>query len=236
MATRKEIKEKQQQRKKEKQKEFIPFLIIGGLVLVVLAIVIVSQISTNTTAKTDIIIPEIVKANQTDGLTMGDPNAKVTVIEFADFQCPYCGVYWKQVEPTIIENYVNTGKVRFVYHPFSFLGGGSWDESVKSTEAAYCANDQGKFWEYRAMVYANQNGENQGAFSKAKLLAFAEAIDLDKKSFEQCLVDGVHTKDVNDATQAASDYGATFTPSFLVDGNIVGIDTLVDSIEAAINK
>ncbi len=236
MATRKEIKEKQQQRKKEKQKELIPFLIIGGLVLIVLVIVIASQMSANSSAKTDIIIPEYVKATQTDGLTMGDPNAKVTVIEFADFQCPYCGVYWKQVEPTIIENYVNTGKVKFVYHPFSFLGSGSWNESVKSAEAAYCANDQGKFWEYRAMLYTNGNGENQGAFSKAKLLAFAEAINLDKKTFEQCLLDGIHTDDVNASTQAASDYGATFTPSFLVDGNIVGLDTLVDAIETALNK
>lgn len=236
MATRKEIKEKQKQRKKQKQQELIPILIIGGLVVIVLAIVVISQISSNNSAKTDIVIPEYVKANQTDGLTMGDPNATVTVVEFADFQCPYCGVYWEQLEPTIIENYVNTGKVKFVYHPFSFLGSGSWDESIKSAEAAYCANDQGLFWEYRAILYSNQNGENQGAFSKAKLIAFAEAIDLDKKTFEQCLTDGTHADDVTASTEAASNYGATFTPSFLINGTIVGMNDLVAAIDAAISK
>lgn len=234
MATRKEIKAKQ--KKKQKQQDLIPFLIIGGLVIVVLAIVIISQISSTSTAKANIITPEFVKAQQVDGMTMGDPNAKVKVIEFADFQCPYCGIYVDQLEPTIIEDYVNTGKIQYTYHPFSFLGTGSWDESVKSSEAAYCANDQGKFWEYRAMIYANQNGENQGAFSQSNLNAFAEVINLDMKTFKQCLSDGTHNADVTAATQAASDYGATFTPSFLVDGNIVGPDKLVEAIEAALNK
>jgi protein-disulfide isomerase len=234
MATRNEIKAKQ--KKKQKQQDLVPFLIIGGLVIVVLAIVIISQISSASTAKANIITPEFVKAQQTDGLTMGDPNAKVTVIEFADFQCPYCGVYWKQLEPTIVENYVNSGKIQYIYHPFSFLGSGSWDESVKASEAAYCANDQGKFWEYRSMLYANQNGENKGAFSQANLIAFAEVIKLDNKTFKQCLSDGIHNAEVTASTKAASDYGATFTPSFLVDGNIVGPDKLVEAIDAALNK
>ena len=235
MASRKDIKAKQ--KKKQKQQDLVPFLIIGGLVIIVLAIVIITQITNNNTAKANIVTPEFVIANQTDGLTMGDPNAKITVIEFADFQCPYCGVYWQQVEPTIITDYVNTGKIQYVYHPFSFLGTSStWDESVKSAEAAYCANDQGKFWEYRAMIFANQNGENKGAFSQANLLAFAEAIDLDMKSFKQCLSDGTHNADVTAATQSASSLGATFTPSFLVDGQIVGMDTLIESIDAALNK
>ncbi len=234
MATRKEIAAKR--RKQQKQKDLIPFLIIGGLVVVVLAIVIISQITANSTAKNNIIVPEYVKANQTDGMTMGDPNAKVTVIEFADFQCPYCGVYWEQLEPTIITDYVNTGKVQFIYHPFSFLGSGTWDESVKSSEAVYCANDQGKFWDYRAMLYSNQNGENQGAFSQVKLYAFAESINLDMSTFKQCLNDGVHNAEVTAATQAASDLGASYTPSFLVDGNIVGFDSLVTAIDAALAK
>jgi protein-disulfide isomerase len=234
MATRKEIAARK--KKKQKQNDLVPFFIIGGLVIVVLAIVIISQISTNSTAKSNIVVPEFIKASVTDGLTMGDPNAKVKVIEFADFQCPYCGVYWQQLEPQLIKDYVDTGKIFYVYHPFSFLGSGSWDESIKSSEAAYCANDQGKFWEYRSMLFANQNGENQGAFSQVKLLAFAEKISLDMKTFKQCLIDGTHNAEVTASTQAASNYGATFTPSFLVDGNIVGMDTLISSIDAALRK
>jgi protein-disulfide isomerase len=235
MASRKDIKAKQ--KKKQKQQDLVPFLIIGGLVIIVLAIVIITQITNNSTAKANIITPEFVLAKQTDGLTMGDPNAKVTVIEFADFQCPYCGSYWKQLEPTIIQDYVDTGKILYVYHPFSFLGTSStWDESVKSSEAAYCANDQGKFWEYRAMLFANQNGENKGAFSQAKLIAFAEIVGLDMKTFKQCLSSDAHNAEVTADTKAASDLGATFTPSFLVDGQIVGPDTLIESIDAALSK
>jgi len=231
MATRKEIKEKL--KKKKKQQELVPFLIIGGLVIVVLALVIISQIK----PKVEFAVPEFNKAAQTDGLTMGDPNAKVKVVEFADFQCPYCGTYWSQLEPTIISQYVDTGKVHFTYHPFSFLGGGNaWDESVKSAEAAYCANDQGNFWEYRAMVYANQNGENQGAFSETNLVAFAEALELDLTAFKSCLKDGTYSAQVQADTENAGALGASFTPSFLIDGQIVGYDELITSIDAALNK
>lgn len=229
MATRKEIKEKL--KKKKKQQELAPFLIIGGLVIIVLAIVIISQIK----PKVELNIPEFTKAAQTDGLTMGDPNAKVKVVEFADFQCPFCGTYWSQLEPTIISEYVDTGKVQFTYHPFSFLGkGNAWDESVKSAEAAYCANDQGKFWEYRSMVYANQNGENQGAFSEANLIAFAETVELDLPTFKACLKDGKYNAQVEADTESASALGASYTPSFLINGEIVGYNELIATLDAAL--
>jgi len=231
MATRKEIKQKL--KKKKKQQELVPFLIIGGLVIVVLALVIISQIK----PKVEFAVPEFNKAAQTDGLTMGDPNAKVKVVEFADFQCPYCGTYWSQLEPTIISQYVDTGKVHFTYHPFSFLGeGNAWDESVKSSEAAYCANDQGKFWEYRAMVYANQNGENQGAFSETNLVAFAETLELDLPTFKSCLKDGTYNAQVQADNESASSLGANYTPSFLINGQIVGYDELINTLEAALNE
>ena len=229
MATRKEIKQKL--KKKKKQQELAPFLIIGGLVIVVLAIVILSQIK----PKVKFTVPEITKAAQTDGLTMGDPNAKVKVVEFADFQCPFCGTYWSQLEPTIITQYVDTGKVHFTYHPFSFLGrGNAWDESVKSAEAAYCANDQDMFWEYHGMVYANQNGENQGAFSETNLVAFAEALELDITAFKSCLKNGTYTAQVQADNENASALGASYTPSFLVNGQIVGYNELIATLDAAL--
>lgn len=229
MATRKEIKQKL--KKKKKQQELAPFLIIGGLVIVVLAIVILSQIK----PKVKFTVPEITKAAQTDGLTMGDPNAKVKVVEFADFQCPFCGTYWSQLEPTIITQYIDTGKVHFTYHPFSFLGrGNAWDESVKSAEAAYCANDQGMFWEYHGMIYANQNGENQGAFSETNLVAFAEALELDIAAFKSCLKNGTYTAQVQADNENASALGASYTPSFLINGQIVGYNELIATIDAAL--
>ena len=105
------------------------------------------------------------------GNTLGDPNATVTIIVYSDFQCPYCERYWRETEPQIIENYVNTGKVYYIYRSMgAFIG----PESQASAEAAYCAGDQGQFWKYHDLLFENQTGENQGAFSKKKLLGFAE--------------------------------------------------------------
>jgi protein-disulfide isomerase len=175
------------------------------------------------------------KAKITDGLTMGDPNAKVKVIEFADFQCPGCGNYWSTTEPTIIKDYVDSGKVLFTFSPFSFVGsfvqGNSWDESVKAAEAAYCANDQGKFWEYHDYLFANQNGENEGAFKRERLIAFAHKIGLDHQTFVDCLDTAKHHQDVLDANDYATNSGINSTPSFIVNGTTVDSSTLIQTLD-----
>lgn len=89
---------------------------------------------------------------------MGDPNAKVTYVEFADFQCPFCEQFYSQTEPQIINDYVKTGKVKFVFRNFAFLG----PDSNTAAEGAYCANDQGKFWDYHNFLYSHQAGEGSG--------------------------------------------------------------------------
>lgn len=100
-----------------------------------------------------------------DANVMGNKDAQVSIVEFADFQCPYCGRHHELVEPTILNEYVKTGKANFVYKHLAFLG----QESVFAAVAAECAADQGKFWEYHDYLFEHQNGENQGAFNKDKL-------------------------------------------------------------------
>ena len=92
----------------------------------------------------------------------GDPDAPVTMIEFGDFQCPFCGRFYVQTESQIDEAYIQSGKVRFGYFNFAFLG----PESTWAAEAAECASDQDKYWEYHDVLFSNQSGENQGAFNK----------------------------------------------------------------------
>jgi hypothetical protein len=146
----------------ESKNNLTVILIIAAFAVVIVGMVILTQYK----PVGDFIVPDREIAQQRDGLTMGNPEAKVQVIEFADFQCPGCANYWDVLEPTIIENYVDTGKVLFTYSPFSFLGSRqAWDESVKTAEAAYCASDQQKFWEYRDLILANHNGENQGVYT-----------------------------------------------------------------------
>lgn len=96
---------------------------------------------------------------------LGNPYAKVTVIEFADFQCPYCKQFYSSIESQLIQNYVLTGKVKFVFRNFPFLG----PDSFTAAAGAYCANEQGKFWEYHNFLYEHQQRENSGQFTKKNL-------------------------------------------------------------------
>ena len=150
--------------------------------------------------------------------TMGDPSAPVKVIEFADFQCPYCMRFSQQTEPQIVEQYVITGKVFFEYHSVGdFLG----EESGAAAQAAYCAGDQGRFWQYHDTLFSHWTGENVGDFANDKLLQYAASLGLDKGLFSDCLNGGKYAARVQqDATDAKS-AGVRATPSFLINGKLL---------------
>jgi protein-disulfide isomerase len=114
----------------------------------------------------------------------------------------------------IDENYVNSGKARVAYWNFAFLG----EESIWAAEAAECAADQDKFWEYHDKLFESQNGENQGVFTKENLKMFAAQIGLDSGKFNECLDSGKHTELVQADTALAQQIGVQSTPSFLVNG------------------
>lgn len=219
---------KQKRKQEESRRNLTTILVVAALVVVVVGIVIASQLKPVGEVATS----ERVYNVEKNGLSMGSPDAPVKVVEFADFQCPACANYWSVLEPTIVEQYVATGKVEYTYSPFSFLGRGqAWDESKKAAEAAYCANDQGKFWEYHDIIFANHNGENLGAYSKERLIAFAEKLELDMNAFKSCFNSGKYAQAVEDANTFASSQGASYTPSFLIDGKIVNANELQQAIE-----
>lgn len=166
------------------------------------------------------------------GMSMGDPNAKVKVVEFADFQCSHCQNYFAQVEPTIIDKYVTKGLVYYTYSPMAFLGQGS----TYAAEAAYCADDQGKFWEYRSTVFNYLLTATAGSFSQQTLITFAEELGLDGSSFTNCLVNEEHSADLDAAHAYATQSGVTGTPLFLVNGSLVGAGDLVANIEDALGQ
>jgi protein-disulfide isomerase len=132
----------------------------------------------------------------------------------------------------IDEKYVNTGKARFVYWNFAFLG----DESKLAAEAAECAADQNKYWEYHDKLFASQNGENQGAFSKDNLKKFAADLGLDSAAFDACLDSGKYTQQIASDTTMAQQIGVQSTPSFLVNGTpLVGAQP-IEKFEQLINS
>jgi protein-disulfide isomerase len=153
-----------------------------------------------------------------NGMTLGNPNAPVTVEMFSDFQCPYCKRANDSVNPAIIERYVATGKVKFVYHLFSFLG----QESVDSANGSICALDQGKFWEYKEALFANQKSENSGGFSLTRLVAIGKFVGLNIKQFTDCLQSNKHADQVQQLTQEGAQMGVQGTPTYFVNGKIVG--------------
>jgi protein-disulfide isomerase len=150
---------------------------------------------------------------------MGDPNAPIKIEEFSDFQCPYCARFHEETEPQLASTYVADGTVYFVYRSFGdFIGA----ESKAAAEAAYCAGDQNKYWEYHDILFANQTGENVGAFTDRRLQAFAEALSLDIGTFNDCLSSGKYSDRVDQDKVDGTAAGVTGTPAFLLTYTVNG--------------
>jgi protein-disulfide isomerase len=178
-----------------------------------------------------------------NGTVLGSSDAPVQIVEFADYQCPVCGQFANEVVPQIIEDFVVTGKATFEFQAFPFLGAtdpaSPGNESVQAAEAAMCALDQGKFWEYNHLLFENQDGENDGAFSDEHLKAFAAELGLDQATFDTCLDSGTHQQQVLDEFADGQASGVNSTPTILINGQPVyyttqGYDLLKRQIEAAI--
>jgi len=214
----------------------IGIFIFVGAILLVGAVLYFDQSGNNPLLPPPVIPSREAYANPRNN-TLGDPNAPVTMIEYGDYQCPFCRRFWETTEPKLIQDYVVTGKVYFVYRS---AGGFIGPESGDAAEAAYCAGDQGKFWEYHDVLFANQGGENVGAFSASKLLNFANALKLEVASFKDCINSGKYAQRVQqDATDMQTD-GARATPSFLINGVLVEgaqpYETFQQAIQAALQR
>jgi protein-disulfide isomerase len=143
-----------------------------------------------------------------DDRTFGDPKAKLTIVLYEDFQCPFCGKFFQESEEPIRNTYVKSGDVKIIYRDFAFLG----SESMRSAEAARCALDQNKFWEYHDYLFTHQNGENRGNFSDPNLKSFASKLGLDRPTFDKCLDDGKYVQAVIDSTNEGKQFGVQGTP------------------------
>ena len=140
--------------------------------------------------------------------TKGDRSAKVAVIEFSDYQCPFCSRYSRDTLPQITADYIDTGKIRYVFRdlPLSFH-----KQAFKAAEAAHCAGAQGKFWEMHDAMF-----QNQSALAPEQLAGHARTIGLEEADFQDCLTSGRFAADVNKDIADAGAAGITGTPAFLV--------------------
>jgi protein-disulfide isomerase len=147
---------------------------------------------------------------------LGRTDAPVTLEIFGDFQCPVCGEFARSEEPPLFQQYVDTGKVKFVWHDYTWIG----DESFSAAQAARCAGKQGHFWDYHNYLFAHQRGENLGQFSPANLEAFATSLGLDQPSFNACFESGQDGSAIQSALQQGVSMGIDVTPAFLVNGDL----------------
>ena len=140
----------------------------------------------------------------------GDPNAPVTIVEFGDFNCGYCGKWAREVLPKINDKYVETGKVRMAYVHYPILGA----DSMKAAEAAECAGQQDRFWDYHLMLYSHQGI----GYTSDNLKKLAEEMGLDTKNFHACLEDFADRAPLEDDIRLSQVMGVRGTPAFLVNG------------------
>lgn len=140
---------------------------------------------------------------------MGREDAPVTIVEFSDFQCPYCGSFAATTGRQIIAQYVQTGKVRLGYIHFPFLG----PASTLAAQASECAAEQDAFWDYHDLVF-----ENQDSLSATRLKELAGDLGLDQQAFDACLDSGKYEAVVNGQGEFSQSIGVRSTPSFLING------------------
>jgi protein-disulfide isomerase len=146
--------------------------------------------------------------------TKGDPsrgekNAKLTLIEFSEFQCPFCGRHVKDTYPTIEKEYIQTGKLKYVFRDLPLES--IHKNAFKAAEAAHCAGEQNKYWEMHDRLF-----ENQKSLEPAMLTAHAQAVGVDTKKFQVCLDSGKFAADIRNDIAEANKYGITGTPTSVI--------------------
>jgi len=146
---------------------------------------------------------------------LGNPSAPITILEWGDYQCTYCHRFHQSTFDTIKEDYIQTGKVKIIFKDFPLNG----PDSILAAEAAYCANDQEKYWQYHDELYKNWGGENTGWVTRWSLNAFGTTVGLDLEKFNQCLDDHKYKERVNALYQFGKEIGIDATPSFLIFNN-----------------
>ena len=163
--------------------------------------------------------PSLSEASIDDDPILGDKDAPLTLIEFSDYQCAFCGRFSRDILPWIKREYIDTGKVRYVFrdYPLPFH-----KNSMKAAEAAQCAGDQGRYWEMHDLIF-----ENQQTMESGDLKGFAERIGLDIEAFSTCLDTNRYAGEVRKDVEAGRRAGVGVTPFFVLgrtteDGKIKG--------------
>jgi protein-disulfide isomerase len=153
-------------------------------------------------------VPQTAKVSIKGSASLGSADAPVTVVEFTDYQCPYCLKFIRDTFPKLKEAFIDTGKVRWVIRDMPL---GFHKNARKAAQAAHCAGEQGKFWEMRTVLFANAKKLEEG-----NLPGYAQVIGLDGAAFASCLASDRHLAGIDTSVQDAGTVRITGTPTFVV--------------------
>ena len=148
------------------------------------------------------------------GQEKGEASAKVTIVEFTDYECPFCGRFVTDTYGKIMDDYVKTGKVKYALFdlPLPFHA-----NAKTAALTALCAGDQGKYWEMHEKLFSTQEAWSSGD-PKTKFQAYAKEIGLNTSKYDKCVTDGQFNQAIEDSTALAQKMGANGTPTFYING------------------
>jgi protein-disulfide isomerase len=232
MSKRQEIRDRRR-REQIRNRIIVILVVVVGALLVTFALILPSinnataasratQTAANSTPVPVITITPRVFTAKVDGVHLGDPNAPVKVDAYEDFRCSACLFYTQNVEPLIIQTYVETGKVYYTFHFYEVIDGNDGtDASYRSANAALCANEQGHFWDYHDTLYANQVTESATLYTDARLVTMAENLKLDMTAFNACYQAKKYASVISNDGAKGQSLGVSGTPSIYVNGTFI---------------
>jgi protein-disulfide isomerase len=224
---------------RKKKQSMLPFYIgIGAVAAIGLIFAVYAYMTRDTgeiptvsgVQKTALSVPS--GRNEQGYWYKGDPNAPVTVVEFADYQCPGCASFALGDAERLMADYIQTGRVRLVFHDFPLP---QHAQARSAHTAAFCAGEQGEYWSMHDTLYKRQSEWAENRRAESFFAAYAQALGIEMGAFQQCQASGNFNSHIERAISDGLAVNVPATPSFTVDGRLVTRDQLFNEIEAALS-
>jgi protein-disulfide isomerase len=233
--TRAEARAEAERRQRRRR---ITWAVVGVVLVAVVAVLVLIAVSGN--GDTAVADAEPLQEDVNTGVTeegypyRGDPDAPVTLVEYSDYNCPYCQVFALETAPKLDEELVATGQVKYVVQPYAL-----WEGSVPIVEAAVCATEQDKFWDFHHRIFTEQSRfSTERPPSPAMLRDWASASGLDEDAFAVCLNEGRENQVLAATQHAKTELGVNSTPTFFINGERVQLlrdEEPIDTIRRVVN-
>ena len=205
----------------------------------ILAIVLSSVVFSTHSYAQDIDTQSLALAESDHDSVLGNKNSPIIIVEYGDYQCPYCAEVYSSVEPRLRREYINSGRAKMIFRNQQFRG----DESIAAGAAAACAKDQGKFWAYHDALFSAKNsdfrsgaGENNNFYNRNLFIRLGKQVNLNMASFTSCLDSKKYVDQVKTESDNASSMGVNRTPMMFVNGEEVPNPTSYESVKSVIES